>query len=41
MELVQNMKGYLMLAYGDADNNVLPANTLRLADALIDAGKNF
>lgn len=41
MELVQNMKGYLMLAYGDADNNVLPANTLRLTDALIDAGKNF
>ncbi len=41
MELVQNMKGYLMLAYGDADNNVHPANTLRLADALIDAGKNF
>lgn len=41
MELVQNLKGRLMLAYGDADNNVLPANTLRLVDALIDAGKNF
>jgi len=30
-----------MLIHGEVDNNVHPANTLRLADALIKAGKRF
>jgi dipeptidyl aminopeptidase/acylaminoacyl peptidase len=41
MELAKNLKGHLMLVTGDADNNVHPANTFRLANALISAGKNF
>ena len=39
--LAKNLKGYLMLVTGDVDNNVHPANTLRMADALLKAGKNF
>jgi dipeptidyl-peptidase 4 len=31
----------LMLITGDIDNNVHPANTYRLADALIKANKRF
>lgn len=30
-----------MLVHGDIDNNVHPGNTLRVADALIRAGKRF
>jgi dipeptidyl aminopeptidase/acylaminoacyl peptidase len=41
MELAKNLKGHLMLVTGDADNNVHPAHTLRLARALIDAEKDF
>ena len=41
MELVENLRGHLMLVFGDSDDNVHPANTLRLADALLKAGKNF
>lgn len=41
MELAPNLKGHLMLVFGDADNNVHPANTLRMAYALLQAGKNF
>lgn len=41
IELAKNLKGYLMLVTGDVDNNVHPANTLRMADALLRAGKNF
>lgn len=40
-ELARNFKGYLLLVTGDIDNNVHPGNTLRMADALIKAGKNF
>jgi dipeptidyl-peptidase-4 len=40
-ELAKNLKGRLMLATGDIDNNVHPANTLRMADALIKANKRF
>jgi dipeptidyl aminopeptidase/acylaminoacyl peptidase len=40
-ELAKNLKGHLMLTTGDIDNNVHPANTLRLADALIKANKRF
>lgn len=41
IELAARLKGYLMLVTGDADNNVHPGNTFRMADALIKAGKNF
>lgn len=40
-ELAQNLKGHLLLVTGDIDNNVHPANTLRMADALIRANKRF
>jgi dipeptidyl aminopeptidase/acylaminoacyl peptidase len=40
-ELAKNLKGNLMLITGDIDNNVHPANTYRLADALIKANKRF
>jgi dipeptidyl aminopeptidase/acylaminoacyl peptidase len=40
-ELAKNLKGHLMLMTGDMDNNVHPANTLRMADALIKANKRF
>jgi len=40
-DLAKNLKGRLMLVTGDADNNVHPANTMRLADALIRANKRF
>lgn len=39
--LAKNLKGHLMLATGDMDNNVHPANTIRMADALIKANKRF
>lgn len=41
MEIVQNLKGRLMLVHGDIDKNVSPSHTLRLADALINKGKYF
>src|SRR5262249_35516108 len=40
-ELAANLKGALLLVHGEIDNNVHPANTLRLADALIKANKRF
>jgi dipeptidyl-peptidase-4 len=40
-EIAKNLKGRLLLTTGDIDNNVHPANTLRLAAALIKAGKRF
>lgn len=39
--LAKNLKGNLMLITGDIDNNVHPANTIRMADALIKANKRF
>ncbi len=39
--LAKNLQGKLLLVHGDMDNNVHPANTIRLADALIKAGKRF
>ncbi|HBG41990.1 MAG TPA: S9 family peptidase [Porphyromonadaceae bacterium] len=41
MELAKNLKGKLLLVTGDFDDNVHPAQTLRLANALIEAGKRF
>ncbi len=40
-EIAQNLKGHLMLVTGDIDNNVHPANTLRVVNALIRANKRF
>ena len=40
-EIAGRLKGHLMLVHGDIDNNVHPGNTLRVADALIRAGKRF
>ncbi len=39
--LAENLQGKLLLVHGNMDSNVHPANTLRLADALIKAGKRF
>lgn len=38
---VSEFKGKLLLAHGELDGNVHPANTMRLAKALIDGGKRF
>jgi dipeptidyl-peptidase-4 len=40
-DLVKNLKGHLMLTTGDIDNNVHPAGTIRVANALIRANKRF
>ena len=40
-EIAGRLKGHLMLVHGDIDNNVHPANTIRVANALIRAGKRF
>lgn len=36
-----NLKGYLLLAHGGIDENVNPSATFKLAEALINAGKDF
>jgi dipeptidyl-peptidase-4 len=36
-----NLKGKLLLVHGEIDDNVNPAASIRLADALIKAGKKF
>ena len=41
LELASKLKGKLMLVSGDMDDNVHPAHTIRLADALINADKDF
>jgi dipeptidyl-peptidase-4 len=40
-DLAKNLKGHLFLVTGDQDDNVHPAGTLRMADALIKANKRF
>ncbi|RYY56641.1 MAG: S9 family peptidase [Chitinophagaceae bacterium] len=40
-DLAKNLKGHLMLTTGDIDNNVHPANTIRVINALIKANKRF
>lgn len=40
-EIVGRLKGHLMLVHGDIDNNVHPANTIRVVNALIRANKRF
>jgi len=39
--LAKNLQGKLLLVHGNIDNNVHPANTIRLVDALVKAGKRF
>jgi dipeptidyl aminopeptidase/acylaminoacyl peptidase len=39
--LAPNLRGHLLLAYGEMDENALPSVTLQLADALIRANKTF
>lgn len=40
-DIAKNLKGHLLLMHGDIDNNVHPANTMRVANALMKAGKRF
>jgi dipeptidyl-peptidase 4 len=40
-DLARNLKGNLLLATGDVDNNVHPAGSIRMANALIKANKRF
>ena len=40
-ELAENLEGHLLLVTGDIDSNVHPANTYRMAHALIEEGKSF
>lgn len=40
-DLAKNLKGNLLLVHGDVDNNVHPAGTMRVVDALIKANKRF
>ncbi len=40
-DLAKNLKGHLMLTTGDIDNNVSPANTIRVVNALVRANKRF
>lgn len=40
-ELAKNLKGKLLICTGDIDNNVHPALTIRMANALIKANKRF
>jgi dipeptidyl aminopeptidase/acylaminoacyl peptidase len=39
--LAARLQGKLLLAWGDMDDNVHPALTLQLVDALIKADKDF
>ncbi|MFN8356193.1 MAG: DPP IV N-terminal domain-containing protein [Spirosomataceae bacterium] len=40
-ELARNLKGRLLLFHGEIDNNVHPANSIRVVNALIKANKRF
>lgn len=40
-QIAKNLKGHLKLVHGGVDNNVHPANTVRMANALIKANKRF
>jgi dipeptidyl aminopeptidase/acylaminoacyl peptidase len=40
-ELAANLKGRILLVHGEVDDNVHPASTMRLVDALIKANKRF
>lgn len=40
-QIAHQLKGHLLLVHGDIDNNVHPANTMRVVEALIMAKKRF
>ncbi|MCZ2224236.1 MAG: S9 family peptidase [Chitinophagales bacterium] len=40
-DIAKNLKGRLLLIHGEIDNNVHPANTIRVVNALIKANKRF
>ena len=40
-QIARNLRGRLLLLHGDVDNNVHPANTMLVVEALIKAGKRF
>lgn len=40
-EIARNLKGHLLLVHGDIDDNVHPANTMRVVNALVRANKRF
>lgn len=40
-DLAKQLKGHLMITTGDIDNNVNPANSIRVMNALIKANKRF
>jgi len=40
-ELAKNLKGHLLLVFGDMDNNVSPSNSIRVINALIKNNKRF
>src|SRR5690606_23856681 len=40
-QLASNLKGKLLIVTGDIDNNVHPANSIRMVEALIKANKRF
>ena len=39
--MADRLKGHLLLVHGDIDDNVHPVETMRFADALMNANKNF
>ncbi|MGD0696166.1 MAG: DPP IV N-terminal domain-containing protein [Terriglobia bacterium] len=39
--MADRLQGHLLLVHGDVDNNVNPVETMRFADALIKANKDF
>jgi dipeptidyl aminopeptidase/acylaminoacyl peptidase len=39
--MAKNLRGHLLLMHGDMDDNVNPANTIQVVDALIKANKTF
>jgi len=41
MPMAKNLQGELLIFFGTADNNVHPANSLQLIDALQKAGKSI
>lgn len=41
LSLADRLQGHLLLVHGDVDHNVHPVETMRFADALMKANKNF
>ncbi len=41
MKLAANLKGKLLLLHGDMDNNVNPIETIQMANALMEANRDF